>query len=98
MLNGPGFQYDRVRHLWLVDVATGVATRLTDGTLIAFVSDRHRDHDLAERPAIRVVDVKTRAVHAVTGGPRSVFGAPAWLDSTTLAALGSKLEGRGGSR
>jgi dipeptidyl aminopeptidase/acylaminoacyl peptidase len=111
MLNGPGFQYDRVRHLWLVDVATGVATRLTDGTvsdlepawspdgtLIAFVSDRHRDHDLAERPAIQVVDVKTRAVHAVTGGPRSVFGAPAWLDSTTLAALGSKLEGRGGSR
>ena len=111
MLNGPGFQYDRVRHLWLVDVATGVATRLTDGTVsdlepawspdgtrIAFVSDRHRDHDLAERPAIQVVDVKTRAVHAVTGGPRSVFGAPAWLDSTTLAALGSKLEGRGGSR
>ena len=111
MLNGPGFQYDRVRHLWLVDVATGVATRLTDGTVsdlepawspdatrIAFVSDRHRDHDLAERPAIHVVDVKTRAVHAVTGGPRSVFGAPAWLDTTTLAALGSKLEGRGGSR
>jgi dipeptidyl aminopeptidase/acylaminoacyl peptidase len=111
MLNGPGFQYDRVRHLWLVDVATGVATRLTDGTVsdlepawspdgtrIAFVSDRHRDHDLAERPAIQVVDVKTRAVHAVTGGPRSVFGAPAWLDTTTLAALGSKLEGRGGSR
>jgi dipeptidyl aminopeptidase/acylaminoacyl peptidase len=111
MLNGPGFQYDRVRHLWLVDVATGVATRLTDGTVsdlepawspdgtrIAFVSDRHRDHDLAERPAIQVVDVKTRAVHAVTGGPRSVFGAPAWLDTTTLAALGSKLESRGGSR
>jgi len=111
MLNGPGFQYDRVRHLWLVDVATGVATRLTDGTVsdlepawspdgtrIAFVSDRHRDHDLAERPAIHVVDVKTRAVHAVTGGPMSVFGAPAWLDTTTLAALGSKLEGRGGSR
>ncbi len=111
MLHGPGFQYDRVRHLWLVDVATGVATRLTDGTVsdlepawspdgtrIAFVSDRHRDHDLAERPAIQVVDVKTRAVHAVTGGPRSVFGAPAWLDTTTLAALGSKLEGRGGSR
>ena len=32
MLNGPGFQYDRVRHLWLVDVASGAATRLTDGT------------------------------------------------------------------
>ena len=112
MLNGPGFQYDRVRHLWLVDVASGAATRLTDGTVsdlepawspdgtrIAFVSDRHRDHDLAERPAIQVVDVETRAVNAVTGGPRSVFGTPAWLsDGRTIAALGSKLEGGGGSR
>ncbi|HET8784900.1 MAG TPA: hypothetical protein VFM38_04650, partial [Candidatus Limnocylindrales bacterium] len=111
MLNGPGFQYDRIRHLWLVDVASGDARRLTDGavsdlepawspdgTRIAFVSDRHRDHDLAERPAIHVVDVATGAVHAVTGGPRSVFGTPVWLDGATIAALGSKLEGRGGSR
>jgi dipeptidyl aminopeptidase/acylaminoacyl peptidase len=111
MLNGPGFQYDRIRHLWLVDVASGAARRLTDGavsdlepawspdgTRIAFVSERHRDHDLAERPAIHVVDVETNAVHAVTGGPRSVFGRPVWLDGATIAALGSKLEGRGGSR
>ena len=69
-----------------------------DGTRIAFVSDRHRDHDLAERPAIHVVDVETSAVHAVTGGPRSVFATPVWLDGATIAALGSKLEGRGGSR
>ena len=111
MLNGPGFQYDRIRHLWSVDVASGDTRRLTDGavsdlqpawspdgTRIAFVSERHRDHDLAERPAIYVVDVETSAVHAVTGGPRSVFGAPEWLDGMTIAALGSKLEGRGGSR
>jgi dipeptidyl aminopeptidase/acylaminoacyl peptidase len=25
MVNGPGFQYDRIRHLWLVDVESGVA-------------------------------------------------------------------------
>ncbi len=112
MLNGPGFQYDRIRHLWLVDATTGEASRLTDGPVsdlqpawspdgsrVAFVSERHRDHDLALRPAIHVVDVRTRTVHAVTGGPRSMFAAPAWLpDGRTIAALGSKLEGRGGSR
>jgi dipeptidyl aminopeptidase/acylaminoacyl peptidase len=112
MLNGPGFQYDRIRHLWLVDVETGAATRLTDGpvsdtepawspdgTRIAFVSERHRDHDLTQRPAIHVVDVRTRAVHAVTAGPRSIFGTPTWLpDGKTIATLGNKLEGRGGSR
>ncbi|HSL76084.1 MAG TPA: hypothetical protein VK867_03995, partial [Candidatus Limnocylindrales bacterium] len=89
MVNGPGFQYDRIRHLWLVDVDTGVASRLTegpasdlepawspDGSRIAFVSERHRDPDLALRPAIHVVDVATRAVHAVTGGPRSSFATP----------------------
>ena len=112
MVNGAGFQYDQVRHLWLVDATSGVATRLTDGTVsdlepawspdgraIAFVSERRRDHDLAFRPAIHVVDVASRAVRAITGGPRSIFGAPVWLaDGRTIAALGSKLEGRGGSR
>jgi dipeptidyl aminopeptidase/acylaminoacyl peptidase len=112
MLNGPGFQYDKIRHLWLVDVATGAASRLTDGPVsdtepawspdgarIAFVSDRHRDHDLRPRPAIHSVDIATRRVHAVSGGPRSVFAAPTWLpDGRAIAALGHKLEGRGGSR
>ena len=112
MVNGPGFQYDRIRHLWLVDATTGEAARLTEGPVsdtepawspegdrIAFVSERRPDHDLAFRPAIHVVDVATRPVHAVTGGPRSVFGIPTWLpDGRTIAALGSKLEGRGGSR
>ena len=112
MLNGAGFQYDQIRHLWLVDATTGEPTRLTDGSVsdlepawspdsraIAFVSERRRDHDLHFRPAIHVVDVASRAVHAVTGGPRSVFGTPVWLpDGRTIATLGSKLEGRGGSR
>lgn len=112
MLNGAGFLYDQVAHLWLVDVATGAATRLTDGpiaddepawspdgTRIAFVSNRRRDHDLAFRQAIHVVDVETREITAITGGPRSIFGVPTWLpDGMAIAALGNRLEGRAGSR
>ncbi len=112
MLNGTGFTYDRVDHLWLVDVATGTASRLTDGpvhdrepawspdgTRIAFTANRRRDPDLASRDDIHVVDVATRAVHAITGGPRSMFTCPTWMpDGTTIAALGHRLEGGAGSR
>ncbi len=112
MLNGKGFVYDRVTHLWLVDVETGAATRLTDGivadtepawspdgTRIAFVSNRRRNADIVERSDIHVVDAGTRRVTAITRGARSVFAAPAWLpDGRTIAALGHRLEGRAGSR
>ena len=92
MLNGEGFTYDRVGHLWLVDAATGEATRLTDGpttehspawspdgTRIAFSANRHRDHDLVFRSDLFVVDVATREVTAVTAGPMSYFDLPTWL-------------------
>jgi len=112
MLNATGFVYDRVIHLWLVDVSTGAAERLTDGPVsdeepawspdggwIAFRSNRRRDADLVGRSDIHVVDVATRTVTAITRGPRSVFAAPAWLpDGSTIAALGHRLEGRAGSR
>ncbi len=112
MLNGKGFIYDRVPHLWLVDVATGAANQLTrgpvadrepawspDGRRIAFSSNRRRDPDLFGRQDIHVVDVETRSVAAVTRGPKSVFGWPAWLtDGATIAALGHRQEGRAGSR
>ena len=113
MLNGTGFTYDRIGHLWLVDVATGAATRLTDGRAadrepawspdgrrVAFSSNRRRDADiLSTRLDIHVVDVATRAVTAVTRGPRSMFFAPTWMpDGRTIAALGHRLEGGSGSR
>jgi len=112
MLNGKGFTYDRVIHLWLVDVETGAASRLTDGAVsdvepawspdgrrIAFAANRRRDADLVGRADIHVVDVETSAVTPITRGPLSLFAAPAWLpDGQTIAAFGHRLEGRAGSR
>jgi dipeptidyl aminopeptidase/acylaminoacyl peptidase len=113
MLNGAGFTYDRIGHLWLVDASTGEASRLTDGPVpdeapawaadgrrIAFTSNRRRDADLTpERRDIHVVDVETRAVVAITRGPRSMFTRPTWMpDGRSIAALGHRMEGGAGSR
>ena len=102
MLNGPGFTYDRIPHLWIVDVATGEARRLVagptaesdlawspDGRRIAFTANRRRDHDLRFRSDIFVVDVDTARVTALSGGGDAVFAAPAWLpDGASVVAIG----------
>ncbi len=104
MLNGAGFTYDRVPHLWIVDVATGEARRLTDGptaeegaawspdgTLIAFAANRRPDHDLRFRGDLFVVEVETGKVTRITSGSDSLFGTPTWLpDGRTIAALGGR--------
>ncbi|HKG57606.1 MAG TPA: S9 family peptidase [Candidatus Limnocylindrales bacterium] len=103
--NGAGYVYDKIPHLWLVDVETGDATRLTngatadadpawspDGTRIAYASNRRRDHDVRERSDISVVEVETGRITEITAGPESLFGGPTWLpDGDTIATIGGRL-------
>jgi dipeptidyl aminopeptidase/acylaminoacyl peptidase len=112
MLNGPGFIDDKVGHLWLVDVASGAPTRLTDGptsdaepawspdgTRIAFTASRGRDHDLDYQFDVFVVEVATKRVTRITDGAGCAFGSAAWLpDGSTLAVAGHRWPRAGGSR
>lgn len=79
--NGAGFVHDRFQNLWLVDVASGEATRLTsgeshdrspswspDGGSIALISDRHRDADLTWRTDVYLLDVASRRVTRLSPG------------------------------
>lgn len=105
MLNGAGFTYDQVAHLWLVDVATGAARPLVagptaehgpawspDGTRIAFVANRRRDPDLHDRSMAFVVEVATGRVTTVAGGDDAGFWGAAWTpDGASLLLLGERL-------
>jgi dipeptidyl aminopeptidase/acylaminoacyl peptidase len=107
MLNGAGFIYDHVAHLWLVDATTGEARRLVagptaeaeiawspDGTRVAFTANRHRDHDLHGRSDVFVVDVESGRVSPITGGPDSIFIAPRWTpDGASIVAIGGRWPG-----
>ncbi len=111
MLNGAGFTYARLPQLWIVDVATGSARRLTDvvggveqpawspdGTRIAYAADPAAERDIRWRSDVFVVDVATGARTRVTGG-RGFFGSPAWApDGRSLAVLGHRFPAAAGSR
>ncbi|HJW22098.1 MAG TPA: hypothetical protein VJ506_06710, partial [Candidatus Limnocylindrales bacterium] len=102
MDNSEGFIAHRTGHLWLVEVATGSARRLTDlpagvnsiawspdGTRIAVTTGARRFHDLFSRSRVLVIDVATGRQTEVTAHPKGVYGSPAWLpDGRTIAVLG----------
>lgn len=112
--NGRGFLDGPAAQLWIVDVATGAARRVTsgespvedpawspDGRSVAFASDRGPGRDLRWASDIWIVDVEATAprLRRITGGGRRVFYAPAWLpDGRTIAALGHHFPVSAGSR
>jgi dipeptidyl aminopeptidase/acylaminoacyl peptidase len=112
MVNGEGFTYDRVGHLWLVDVPTGEVRQLTsgdrpdsspawspDGKRIAFVSNRTNDPDRYWISDVHVFDVASGRLTRITGGPRQLFSGPTWLpDGESIAALGHRWPKGGGYR
>ncbi len=112
LFNGRGYVYHLRARLWLIDVATGAAKRLTDGptddghgawspdgSRIAFSANRRRDADLVDRSDVFVLDVATGRTVQITGGTMASFGAPAWLpDGRTVAALGHRFEAAAGTR
>jgi dipeptidyl aminopeptidase/acylaminoacyl peptidase len=101
--NGAGFVHDKWPNLWLVDAATGEATRLTggrshdenpawspDGRTIAFTSDRHRDADLSWRNDVYLVTLSTGRVRRISPGRGDqAWSAPAWSpDGGWVASIG----------
>jgi dipeptidyl aminopeptidase/acylaminoacyl peptidase len=113
MLNGVGYIYQYPPKLWLVDVASGAARRLTNGEgrdeepawspngrTIAFTSNRHPDPDLTWRRDLYTVDVATGRIARVSGGrgDRS-FSQPAWSpDGRWIAVIGARAAERRSTR
>jgi len=112
IFNGRGFVYDSRPQLWVVDIDSGAARRLTnvdwavempawspDGTRIAYSTNERQDADFDPRSHIYVVDVGSGRRTRITDAGRADFGAPAWLpDGRTVACLGHRYPAHGGSR
>jgi dipeptidyl aminopeptidase/acylaminoacyl peptidase len=104
LANGVGFVDNSVSQLWLVDIASGGARRLTeepagiqdaawspDGRRIVFTANLRRDFDLEPRGHLVVLEVDGGARTRLTGDPAIFFG-PAWLpDGSAVAAFGGYL-------
>jgi acylaminoacyl-peptidase len=111
-LNGVGFTYEHPPRLWIVDVETGAARRITsgsrgdeqpawspDGSRIAFVSNRGVDADLAWRSDIYVVPAAGGSAVRITSGRERLFRHPAWSpDGSLIAAVGHRFEALGPTR
>jgi dipeptidyl aminopeptidase/acylaminoacyl peptidase len=111
-LNGVGFTYEHSPRLWIVDVASGAARRITsgsrgdeqpawspDGTRIAFVSNRGAGADLAWRSDVYVVPAAGGPATRVTSGRERLFRHPAWSpDGSLIAAVGHRFEALGPTR
>jgi dipeptidyl aminopeptidase/acylaminoacyl peptidase len=103
--NGSGFVADRVPQVWLVDVVTGAARRLTDlpagawsvawspdSTRLAIATGGARDHDLRFRPRVVAIEVESGRTWSVAEHPEGSFTAPAWLpDGARVVVLGGRL-------
>jgi dipeptidyl aminopeptidase/acylaminoacyl peptidase len=99
--NGEGFTYDRRRHLFVIDAASGETRQLTQGDRddtqpawspdsrrLAFVSARHPARDYGRAADIFAVDAEGgEAVQVTPGG--GVCALPAWSpDGQSIAYLG----------
>jgi len=112
VFNGRGFVYDSRPQLWVVDLGSGDARRLTnvdwavdmpawspDGTRIAYCTNERPDADFDPRSHIFVVDVDSGRRTRVTDNGRADFSAPVWLpDGLTIACLGHRFPAHAGSR
>jgi dipeptidyl aminopeptidase/acylaminoacyl peptidase len=99
--NGEGFTYDRRRHLFVIDAASGETRQLTQGDWddtqpawspdshrLVFVSARHAERDYDRAADIFVVDAKGGEPVRVTPGG-GVCALPAWSpDGQSIAYLG----------
>ena len=108
--NGPGYIYQSRSHLFVVPVAGGAATQLTDGdwndgaaawspdgSQIAFESDRHADRWRMMRGEIWLMNADGSNQHAVLAEESFNYFSPAWSpDSQQLAVFGLADFGSGG--